>query len=67
MKKVSVVNDMVFDRNMNPAWCNSPESCRRWLEFRLDSDPTVWQYKVRIGRTLEYVTVIDYLKRRGKK
>jgi hypothetical protein len=52
---------MVFDKNMNPAWCNSPEMTRKWLEHRLEREPHMWDYKVRVGKTNTIVSVRKYL------
>lgn len=54
-------NDMVYDRNGNPAFCNSPESCRRWLRNHLETDQSIWQYKVRRHQDLKHVSVTTYL------
>lgn len=62
---------MVFDQNMNPVWCNSPEGTRKWLEFRIDNDPLgLTGYTVRTGWPQQYLTVSAYLSirksRRGR-
>ena len=55
------MNDMVFDLNYNPVWCNTPASCREWLRKRLKTDQTVGQYKVRRHQDLKHVSVATYL------
>lgn len=57
----TVPNDMVLDKNLNPAWCNTPESCKRWLRYRLEQDSRLWEYKVRIGKSMRIVSVQAYL------
>lgn len=63
MKKMP--NDMVFDHNMNPAWCDTPENIINWLHYQLEHNPRrIAGYTVRTGWPQEYLTVSEYLDRR---
>lgn len=54
--------DMVFDRNMNPTWCDSPEGIVSWLYYQLDNNPRrVEGCTVRTGWPHEFLTVSEYL------
>lgn len=53
---------MVVDKNMYPVWCNTPESCRAWLRYRIKDDPSnVYGYMVRTGWPSKLVWVHEYL------
>jgi hypothetical protein len=55
-------SDMVFDKNHNPTWCDSPEVTRQYLLFQLKSNPAKFDgYTVRIGWPQKEVTVEEYL------
>lgn len=60
MKKVSS-NDMVFDRNMNPIWCNSPTSCKDWLRYQLDGGYSISGYTVRTGWPQRLMSAHEYI------
>jgi len=55
------VNDMVFDHNTNPAYIHTPDKVRNWLERRIDQGYPTAGYQVRLGSTLEFVSVREYL------
>lgn len=55
-------NDMVLDKNGNPAVCNTPSYCKRWLKYNAKLDSSIYKYTVRIGKTMKTVSVKEYLK-----
>jgi hypothetical protein len=57
-------NDMVYDQNMNPVWCNTPESCKKWLRHRVKQNAGIFESSVRIWRDGGYVivSVVEYLR-----
>jgi hypothetical protein len=58
-----VPNDMVFDHNMNPAYIHTPERVRSWLRYRLEHGYSLRGYQVRIGTTMEFVSLSEYLRK----
>lgn len=62
-----MINDMVLDKNGNPALCNSPEFCKNWLRFQAEQDPKYWGYRVRLGKNMKTVSVQQYLQESEEK
>lgn len=58
---------MVFDRNSNPIWCNSPKSCKDWLEFQVESGYSIRGYTVRTGWPVRRVSAESYIGRKSEK
>jgi hypothetical protein len=54
---------MVFDHNMNPAYIHTPERVRSWLRYRLEHGYSLRGYQVRIGTTMEFVSLSEYLRK----
>ena len=52
---------MVFDRNTNPAYIHTPDRVRKWLQYQISHKYSVAGYTVRIGTTMKFVTVTEYL------
>lgn len=56
-----VANDMVFDHNMNPAYIHTPDRVKNWLKRQIEQGYLGPGYQVRIGATMKFVSVSDYL------
>jgi hypothetical protein len=58
---------MVFDRNMNPAWCGDRIRTVKWLLHRLETRPVeARSYTVRAGYPYEMLSVSEYLRKYKK-
>ncbi|QEQ93936.1 hypothetical protein SEA_KARDASHIAN_71 [Streptomyces phage Kardashian] len=55
------LNDMVFDRNMNPAYIHTPSRTRNWLKYQKSQGRDLRGYQVRLGDTMQFVFVVEYL------
>lgn len=59
-----MANDMVFDQNGNPAYNNTPEATRRWINTRIQQHWPIKGYTVRIGSSMSIVPYTRYISRR---
>lgn len=56
------VNDMVLDRNGNPAFINTPEKTKQWLVYQIKSGRNLQGYEVRRGSTMQNISLSRYLR-----
>jgi hypothetical protein len=62
-----VTNDMLWDSKMNPMWCDSPESLRKYLRSTMETDPKRLRgCRVRTGWPFKFVSVEQYLADSGE-
>jgi len=52
---------MVFDHNTNPAYIHTPDQVKAWLRYQIVNRYSLRGYTVRIGSTMKFVTVSEYL------
>lgn len=57
-----MANDMVLNQDMNPAYIHTPENTKKWLRYQLDQGISLRGYRVRIGSTMEIVSLSQYLR-----
>lgn len=57
--------DAVLDDDMKPLVNGTPEEVLAWLEERINLMPLQEQVRVCIGRTMQMVTVEEYLEQFG--
>lgn len=57
------INDMVLDKNGNPVWCHSPAETKKWLQYLAEQkDARIGSWSVRLGNTMNRVSVQKYIK-----